>query len=73
MSVTAQPNDDVFLTAARCADCVSPACTQACPEHIDLHALFEFIAAQAPMPLSWKRKENEADALVGEAIEDSFH
>ncbi len=73
MSVTAQPNDEVFLTAARCADCPNPACMQACPEKIDLHALFEFIAAQAPMPLAWMRMANEAETFAGEAIQDSFH
>ncbi|MGB8648366.1 MAG: hypothetical protein WCF84_24230 [Anaerolineae bacterium] len=64
--------DQVFLTAARCADCAHPACIQACPEQIDLRALFEFIAAQAPMPLTWMRNPDEAENLIGQAIHNSF-
>ncbi len=72
MNANTRPPDKVFLTAARCADCPNPACMQACPEKIDLRALFEFIAAQAPMPLSWMRKVDEAETFAGEAINNSF-
>ncbi len=68
------PNEsqDIFAAAARCAGCSNPACMNACPDHIDLHALFEFIAAQAPMPVSWKLNEREAEAFADKAIEASF-
>ncbi len=72
MKATTGPSKEVFLTAARCADCPNPACMQACPEQIDLRALFEFIAAQSPLPLTWRRDEQEAEALTGQAIHNSF-
>ncbi len=67
------PSDDVYLTAARCAECSSPACVNACPEHIDLRALFEFIAAQAPAQLMWARQAGQAENFVAEAIDKSFN
>ncbi len=69
-----EPNisSDVFTTAARCANCAHPACIEGCPEHIDLHALFEFVAAHAPMPISWKTNEQEAENFAGNGIESSF-
>ncbi len=72
MRETDRSLDQVFITAARCADCPNPPCAQSCPEHIDLHALFEFIAAQAPMPLAWKRKMDDAEAFAGDAIHNSY-
>ncbi len=72
MNPTSRPCDNVFLTAARCADCPDPACMRACPEEIDLRGLFEFIAAQAPIPLMWTRTPGEAAELVREAIQDSY-
>ncbi len=72
MNEPSQVSDKVFLTAARCADCPNPACMQACPEKIDLHALFEFIAAQSPIPLPWTRKLDETETYTGQAIHNSF-
>ncbi len=72
MNPTTCPSDNVFLTAARCADCSNPACMQACPEHIDLHALFEFIAEQMPVNLARIQKAKEAETYAGEAIHNSF-
>ncbi len=72
MRETDQTLDKVIMTAARCADCTNPACAQSCPEHVDLHALFEFIAAQAPASLVWKRKMDEAETLAGDAIHNSY-
>jgi NADPH-dependent glutamate synthase beta subunit-like oxidoreductase len=66
-------SDDIFLAAARCAECSSPACVNACPEHVDLHALFEFIAARAPEQLTWMRKAGQAENFVAEAIDKSFN
>ena len=63
---------DIFTVAARCADCPDRACVSACPKHIDLCALFQFIAAQAPLPVSWKQSEREAEVFADEAIETSF-
>ncbi len=63
---------DIFTTAARCANCTHPACIEGCPDHIDLRALFEFVAAHAPMPVSWKTDEHEAEKFAGNAIESSF-
>lgn len=64
--------DGVFATAARCADCQEGACMKACPEQIDLRALFEFVASQAPMPLAWRNRPDESETFVGEAINHSF-
>ncbi len=63
---------DVFATAARCANCTHPACVEGCPDHIDLRALFEFVATHAPMPISWQTNEQAAVTFADEAIETSF-
>jgi NADPH-dependent glutamate synthase beta subunit-like oxidoreductase len=63
---------DIFATAARCANCAHPACMEGCPDQIDLRALFEFVATHAPMPITWKLNEQEAESFVREAIETSF-
>ncbi len=73
MNGTTRPSEEMFAIAARCADCQDGACMKACPKQIDLRALFEFIAKQAPMPVTWMEKTDEAEAFVGEAIRKSFH
>ncbi len=72
MSPTTCPSDKVFLTAARCADCSNPACMEACPEHVDLRALFEFISEQMPVTLARIQKSQEAETYADEAINHSF-
>jgi ferredoxin len=62
----------VLATAARCAGCAEPACMKACPEQVDLRALFEFVAAQAKVPPMWRLNEREAEDFAIEAIEQSF-
>ncbi len=62
----------VMMTAARCADCENAACMKACPEQVDLRALFKFIAAQSPVPVAWMRDTRAAVDFVTEAIEQSF-
>ncbi len=63
---------NIMRIAARCADCADPACMKACPEQIDLGALFKFIASQAPLPVSWTRPAREAEDFAAAAIERSF-
>jgi NADPH-dependent glutamate synthase beta subunit-like oxidoreductase len=72
MLATATPSRDVLVTAAQCADCPEPACMKACPEQVDLRALFEFVGAQAKMPLTWRLSEREAEDFAIEAIEKSY-
>ncbi len=72
MNPTSCPPDKVFLTAARCADCPNPACVQACPEHVDLQALFEFVVANAPPSVTRMLKAEQAETYAGEAIHNSF-
>ncbi len=62
----------VLSMAARCADCGDPACMRACPEHMDLSALFRYIAAQAPVPVSWRQEAREAEDFAAAAIERSY-
>ena len=66
------PPNNVLVTAARCADCPERVCMKACPEQADLRALFEFVAAQAKVPLTWGMDEREAEEFAIEAIEKSF-
>lgn len=66
------PPQEVFAAAARCAGCADPACIKACPDQVDLRALFEFVAAQSKMPLMWRLGEREAEDFALEAIEKSF-
>jgi NADPH-dependent glutamate synthase beta subunit-like oxidoreductase len=66
------PPPGVLATAARCAGCTDPACMKACPEQMDLRALFEFVAAQTKTPLTWRLDEREAEDFAIEAIERSF-
>ncbi len=63
---------NVFTMAGRCADCPDCACIKACPEHLDLRTLFQFIAAQSPLPVSWQLNEREAEVFADDAIELSF-
>jgi NADPH-dependent glutamate synthase beta subunit-like oxidoreductase len=72
MFASAVPPRDVLTRAARCADCAEPVCMKACPEQVDLRALFKFIAAQSKMPLTWQLDELEAEDFAIEAIEKSF-
>ncbi len=72
MNATTCPTDKVFITAARCADCSEPACMQACPEHVDLQALFEFVMANAPASVTSMLKAEQAETYAGEAITNSF-
>jgi ferredoxin len=72
MNSTVTPPPEVLVTAARCAACAEPACMKACPEQVDLRALFEFVAAQTKMPLVWRLNEREAEDFAIEAIERSF-
>ncbi len=72
MSAPLTPPQDVLVTAARCADCAEPACMKACPQQVDLRALFKFIAAQTKTPLAWRLDEREAEDFAIEAIERSF-
>ncbi len=66
------PNPTIFATAVRCANCTDAKCVNVCPEHIDLRALFQFIADQAPLPVSWRADEREAEDFADAAIERSF-
>jgi NADPH-dependent glutamate synthase beta subunit-like oxidoreductase len=66
------PSRDVLVTAAQCADCSEPACMKACPEHVDLRALFKFVAAQSKTPVTWRLDERAAEDFAIEAIEKSF-
>lgn len=68
-----KPCDGVFVTAARCADCEHKECINSCPEGVDLKALFEFVAAQSPLPLAWKQNAAQAEAFADEAIQKSFN
>lgn len=72
MSSNQLPTQEVLATAARCAGCTDPACAKACPEGVDLRALFEFVAAQAQSPINWRLDEREAEDFAIEAIEKSF-
>jgi ferredoxin len=72
MKTTATPPPEVSVTAARCAGCAEQTCMKACPEGVDLRALFEFVAAQTKMPLMWRLNEREAEDFAIEAIEKSF-
>ncbi len=72
MFASAVPPRDVLTRAARCADCAEPVCMKACPEQVDLRALFKFIAAQSKKPLTWRLDEFEAEDFAIEAIEKSF-
>ncbi len=64
--------EDVFTTASRCAECKEALCLKACPEHVDLRALFEFVAAHGPRAATWRTRESEAESFAGDAIESSF-
>ena len=66
------PTQNIFATAVRCADCAEAPCMRACPEQVDLRALFQFIADQTPLPVAWRIAEREAEAFADEAIERSF-
>jgi NADPH-dependent glutamate synthase beta subunit-like oxidoreductase len=72
MDSSVTPPKDVLVTATRCADCPEPVCMKACPEQADLRALFEFVARQAKVPLTWRMNEREAEEFAIEAIEKSF-
>lgn len=72
MSAHQTPTQEVLATAARCAGCSDAACMKACPESVNLRALFEFVAAQAQSPINWRQDEQEAEDFVIEAIEKSF-
>ncbi len=66
------PAHQVFATAVQCADCAEAHCMKACPERVDLRALFQFIAEQTPMPIAWQTDEHAAESFADEAIERSF-
>ena len=66
------PAQQIFATAAQCADCAEAPCMQACPEQVDLRALFQFIAEQSPLPVAWQANERAAEVFADEAIERSF-
>jgi ferredoxin len=72
MNSGATPPKDVLVTAARCADCPDPACMKACPEQVDLRAVFAFVAGQGIPPVTWRMDEREAEDFAIEAIEKSF-
>lgn len=72
MSANHTPTQEVLTMAARCAGCADGACMKACPEEVNLRALFEFVAAQAQSPIIWRQDEREANDFVIEAIEKSF-
>jgi NADPH-dependent glutamate synthase beta subunit-like oxidoreductase len=72
MYANVTPPPGVMATAARCAGCAEPVCMKACPEQVDLRALFDFVAAQAKSPPTWRLNEREAEDFAIQAIEASF-
>ncbi len=62
----------IFATAARCADCPDAHCVKACPERVDLRVVFQYLAAQTPLPVAWKLSERDAVLFADDAIETSF-
>ncbi len=61
-----------MLAAGRCVGCADPACIKACPQQVDLRALFRYVAAQTRMPATWRQDDLEAEEFAATAIQDIY-